>query len=107
MSLAIMLKQLRTSNRESLQKVADAVGVSKAHIWELEKGTSKKPSMDLVTKLAKHFKIPVSKLVGEMPVEGVDDERAMVMFREFKELDPRDQKTIQEMIDVLNRGKSE
>ena len=37
---------------ESLHQVANAVGVSKAHIWELEKGRADNPSMALVTRLA-------------------------------------------------------
>jgi len=104
MSLAVMLKQLRTNSRESLQQVGDAVGVSKAHIWELEKGTSKKPSMDLVTKLANHFGVAVSKLVGEVPAEG--DEKAMVMFRELKDLDEVDQDIIRDMMKSLKKRKA-
>jgi len=104
MSLAIMLKKLRTNSRESLQQVADAVGVSKAHIWELEKGTSKKPSMDLVTKLANHFGVAVGKLVGELPSEG--DEKAMVMFRELNDLDDVDQQVIHDLIKSMKKRKS-
>ncbi|MGJ8563103.1 MAG: hypothetical protein ACSHXY_06070 [Alphaproteobacteria bacterium] len=37
---------------ESLQDVPDAVEVSKAHIWKIEKERAKNPSMDLVTRLA-------------------------------------------------------
>ena len=38
MGLGVQITQLRLQKAESLQQVADAVGVSKAHIWELEKG---------------------------------------------------------------------
>ena len=51
MPLSTKLKELRARSRESLQQVADAVGVSKAHIWELERGTSKNPGLDLLKKL--------------------------------------------------------
>jgi transcriptional regulator with XRE-family HTH domain len=40
MSLATKLQKLRMAKGQSLQVVADAVGASKAHIWELEKGTA-------------------------------------------------------------------
>jgi len=33
-------------------EVADAVRASKAHIWEIEQGRSKNPSMDLLSGLA-------------------------------------------------------
>ena len=35
------LKELRLKKKLSLQELADAVGVSKAHVWELETGKSK------------------------------------------------------------------
>ena len=38
MSLARRVAKLRREKGQSLQDVADAVEVSKAHIWELEKG---------------------------------------------------------------------
>jgi len=49
---------------ESLQDVEKAVGVLKAHIWELEKGRADNPSMALVTRLADHFETSVASLVG-------------------------------------------
>ena len=45
--------------------MAEAVGVSKAHIWELEKGHSQNPSFDLVRRLAKHFGVGMEVLAGE------------------------------------------
>jgi transcriptional regulator with XRE-family HTH domain len=81
MSLAAKLKELRRKNGESLQKVADAVGVSKAHIWELEKGTSKNPGLDLLTKLSAHFSVPVSFLTDE--AASPKDAAAQQFFREF------------------------
>jgi hypothetical protein len=50
MSLGARLTPLRLAKGESLQQVADAVGVSKAHIWELAKGRTDNPSMALVTR---------------------------------------------------------
>ena len=56
MSLAMKLQKLRTQRGQSLQVVADAVGASKAHIWELEKGTTRNPSIELLKSLAlKHM----------------------------------------------------
>jgi DNA-binding XRE family transcriptional regulator len=42
----------KTKKSQSLQDVADAVQVSKAHIWQLEKGRADNPSIDLITRLA-------------------------------------------------------
>ena len=38
MSLATKLKELRVSRKQSLQDVADAIGASKTHVWDLETG---------------------------------------------------------------------
>ena len=65
MSLATRVAKLRRSKGQSLQEVADAVDVSKAHIWELEKGRADNPSMALVTRLADHFGVSVAFLAGE------------------------------------------
>ena len=55
MTLAERMRQLRHQRRQSLQDVATAVGVSKAHVWELEQGRARNPSMQLVVRLADHF----------------------------------------------------
>ena len=38
MSLATKLKELRVRRKQSLQDVADAIGASKTHVWDLETG---------------------------------------------------------------------
>jgi transcriptional regulator with XRE-family HTH domain len=82
MSLARKLAALRRKNGESLQEVADAVGVSKAHIWELERGTSKNPGLALLTKLAQHFKVTIAYLSDD----AAEPRRATALhfFREFE-----------------------
>lgn len=64
MSLGARIKKLRFEKGVSLQIVADSVGASKPHIWELEKGSTKNPSLELVTKLAKYFGVTVDYLAG-------------------------------------------
>ncbi len=51
MTLASKLKALRLKKNKSLQQVADAVDASKNHIWDLETGKSRNPSIELLTKL--------------------------------------------------------
>ena len=62
--LAKKLARLREEADQSLQDVANAVGVSRAHLWEVETGKSKNPSLDLVRKLADHFTVSVAWLIG-------------------------------------------
>jgi transcriptional regulator with XRE-family HTH domain len=101
MNLGTRLAQLRRKKKESLQKVADAVGVSKAHIWELEKARTDNPSMDLVTRLADHFEVTVAYLVGE-DIEASDAERDLQrMFRQAKKLDDRERAILNAMMHSL------
>src|ERR1700730_802403 len=106
MSLGARLKELRIKKKQSLQDVADAVGASKAHIWELERGGTKNPSMDLLTKLAKFFDVSVSNLVGEEPPS---EERAdlIVLYRDLKDLDDKDRDAIRALMRRFKEKKEE
>lgn len=64
MVLADKLRELREKEGASLQTVADAVGVSKPHIWELEKGKTKNPSLELLKKLALYYNVSLDDLAG-------------------------------------------
>lgn len=99
MSLGARLARLRLARNETLQEVADAVGVSKAHVWELEKGRTDNPSMALVQRLADHFGFSLASLVGEEPDE--DAGRVGRMFRQAKALDPQDLELLDEMMQTL------
>ena len=103
MALATNLKRFRTKTNKSLQKVADEVGASKAHIWELETGRAKNPSIDLVMKLAKCFGVAVADLVGENPHAKDEQPQFTTMYRELKELSEPDRQAIQVMIDHLKK----
>lgn len=101
MSLGTRLAKLRRKKGESLQDVADAVGVSKAHIWEIERGRADNPSMGLVTRLADHFGTTVTFLVGE-DIEAADADRDLQqMFRSAQKLDDRERAILKEMMQSL------
>jgi transcriptional regulator with XRE-family HTH domain len=94
MTIGDRIKELRLRKRETLQEVADAIGASKAHVWELENNTSKNPSIELLRSLAAHFDTTVSYLIEESEgetsraeqfyrknrekIEGLDDQRLNV-----------------------------
>lgn len=103
MTLAEQMKTLRMKKRMSLQELADAVGVSKAHIWDLETARSKNPSIDLVKKLAKCLGVGVADLIGENPAGEDERPRVVGMYRELKELSDPDLDVIEKMIERLNR----
>ena len=106
MGIGTRLKQLRARSNQSLQDVADAVGASKAHIWEIERGGSKNPSMELLTKLADHFGISVSALVGEEP-PSEEQEGLIVLYRDLKDLSESDRDYIKQLAKRLKDKKAE
>ena len=107
MTLASKLRELRTAKRLSLQDVADAVDISKAHVFNLEKGITKNPSMDLVNKLADLYRVRVSDLVGENP--DADDQPAEVvaMFSHLIDLDEKDREMIGMMIETMKKRRDQ
>ena len=109
-ALGAKLKQLRMRKGESLQQVADAVGSSKAHIWELETGKNRNPSVDSLTKIAEHFEVSVAFLIGEDPNSADEDPDLIAMFRDLKKLTDNDRDTIRMLMKGLKeraKGKSD
>lgn len=103
MSFASKLHDLRIAQRLSLQDVANAVGISKAHVFNLEKGITANPSMDLVLKLAELFRVRVADLVGENPESEDQPAEVVALFRDLKNLDDGDRETIKLMMETLKR----
>lgn len=106
MSLAVRLNQLRVKKGKSLQEVADALGVSKTHIWELEKGRADNPSLELLTKMADYFKVSIRHLVGEDFENSQNDEMAR-MFRQVGDLEDNERAIIDDMIQSLRKRRKE
>lgn len=105
MSLGAKLHELRIRKNMSLQDVADAVGISKAHVWNLEKGLSDNPSMELLVKFAGLFRVRVADLVGEDPGAEAEEPEMVAMFRDLKNLDLRDRETIRVLMEQMKRQK--
>ena len=100
MSFAARLNEIRNLKKRSLQEVADAIGVSKTHIWELEKGRTENPSLELLRKLSDYFGVSIRHLVGE-DFENKQDDQLARMFRQVAELEESDRGFIDEMITTL------
>ena len=107
MSFARKLHDLRHAQKKSLQDVANAVGISKAHVFNLEKGITANPSMELVVKLAKFFRVRVADLVGEGPDASEEPAEMVAMFRDLKSMDKDDRDTILMMMEAMKKRRSQ
>ena len=107
MGFGASIAELRRKRGESLQKVADAAGVTKTHIWELERGRTANPSLSVIEKIADHFGVSIASLVGE-DIDATDaDQELGRMFRLAGDLDDDERKTIEDMIEALLRRRKE
>ena len=101
MTLGERLFDLRAKSGESLQDVADAIGVSKAHVWELEKGRSSNPSYELVRALARHFQVSIDVLIGEEAAPTKKEQRIERIHRDLQVLSDRDRTIVEDLIRSL------
>jgi transcriptional regulator with XRE-family HTH domain len=100
MSIGDKIKELRSKKRESLQQVADSVGVSKAHIWDLERGSSANPSLGLLKQLAEHFNVTVAYLADDAATP--EESAPLQFFREFEgKLSEKDWETLRTVAERL------
>ncbi len=106
MNIGEKLFSLRQKSGESLQQVADKVGVSKAHVWELEKGRSKNPSFELVRKLAAHYGISIDVLTGEALEPSQRDMQIERIHRGLDTLTDRDRQIVEQMIKNMQQTSS-
>lgn len=104
MSLATKLAKLRSKKHESLQKVADSIGVSKALIWELEKGRIANPSMEVISKLASHFEVSIESLTDNSRKDPTDlsfEEEALVFYKDFSKLPTETQELLRSQVNYF------
>lgn len=103
MSLGARLTELRLRKGASLQDVADAVEVSKTHIWALEKGGTKNPSLDLLKKLSEYFNVTVEYLAGTGGTESLVEVEAQQFFRDFKTLSDPERAVLLQTLEVFKK----
>lgn len=101
-NLGVRLRAFRMKKKLSLQQLADKIGASKAHIWDLEQGNTKNPSLGLLTELSKALEVPIKDLIGESS-ETVDAESPQLapLFRDLRGLNSEQLELIRTMTEKL------
>ena len=83
-TLGARLRRLREAKKLTLQQVADAVGCTKAYIWELEMKEGQRPSAERINLLAKVLGVTMEDLMNEtneqVPQASVED---VAFFRQY------------------------
>lgn len=97
------LRKFRMAKKLSLQDLADAVGASKAHVWDLETEKTKNPSLALLTHFSRALDVPIKDLVGE--TDETDNPQLAPLFRDLRGLDQRDLDVIKTLTEQLRARK--
>lgn len=63
-SLGTRIQLLRELRGLTLQEVADSAGLTKSHVWEMEKGKSINPTVNAVWGLAEALSVSPAMLLG-------------------------------------------
>lgn len=101
MSIGARLAELRLRKGKSLQEVADAVGVSKTHIWQMEKGRSENPSTDLLRNLSEYFGVSFDFMLGTDGSTSLVDAEAQQFFRDFKSLSDKEREALMQTLELF------
>lgn len=99
------LRTFRMKKGLSLQQLADKVGATKAHIWEMEQGRSQNPSLALLTSLARALDVSIKMLVGESDATDAEPQQLGALFRDLRGLTPEQLDLIRTMTDKLREMK--
>jgi transcriptional regulator with XRE-family HTH domain len=107
MGFGARIAKLRRDRKQSLQTVATAAGVTKTHIWQLEKEFTANPSMQLIQKLADHFGVSIAFLVDEDIDANDADQELARMFRQATDLDEKERQVLDDMIQAFRRRRAD
>lgn len=87
-ALATRMKLLRELRDMTLQQVADAAGLTKSHIWDMEQGKAVNPTVNAVWGIASALCVSPAMLLGlddkMPPIEPVALKIAGMVDREIK-----------------------
>lgn len=102
-SLKIKLRTLRETKRWSLDKLADATGISKSYLWELENRDNGSPSAEKLARIAEALDVTSDFLLDDERSKPSDDVVKEAFFRKFDRLAESDKRKINEIVDLWSK----
>ena len=103
------LRRLREAKKLTLQQVADAVGCTKAYIWELEmKGGQQRPSAERIQAIAKVLGVTMEDVMGvpmqQAPNASPED---VIFFREYGGMTDEEKDRYRQALKIMFPDKGE
>lgn len=97
------LKEARKSKGLTLEKLAEKVNSSKSYMWQLETKSDKKPSADMIKRLADALDVSPTYLIDPEMHKMTEEQEALVFFKSFKGLDESSKEMIKQQIEHLKK----
>ena len=96
------LRAVRTAHGLTLQQVADAVGCTKAYIWELEMKDGQRPSAERIQAIAKVLGVTMEDVMGDtldkVPQASPED---VQFFREYAGMTDEEKQRYRQALDLM------
>ena len=99
-SLSVRLRQLRKSAGLTMDALAQAAGISKSYVWELENREVPHLSAKVLVDLAKALGVTTQDLLGEPPPVKASPED-LRFFRKYIRMDRVDKDRLKKMIELF------
>ena len=100
------LRRLREAKKLTLQQVADAVGCTKAYIWELEMKDGQRPTAERIQKIAQVLGVTMEDVMGthmqQAPEASPED---VAFFREYAGMTDEEKDRYRQMLALLSGKK--
>lgn len=104
MSMGEKIRALRTKSSLTLDQLADAAGLSKAYLWQLENRPSSNPSAAKLDALAKALNVSVGDFLDTTTAEDLAVRyRDQTFFREYEKLDKKAKQQVLQIIKVFQQ----
>lgn len=96
------LRQFREAKGLTLQQVADAVGCTKAYVWELEMREGQRPTAERLNAIGKLLGVTVQDLLGE-PIGAMENPtpQDVAFFREYAGMSEDEKKRYREAMKLM------
>src|SRR6218665_3148090 len=96
------LRRLREVRKLTLQQGADAVGCTKAYIWELEMKGGQRPSAERIQAMAKLLGVTMEDVMGTPVYEAPDaTHEDVAFFREYAGMTEKEKKNYQDGLKMM------
>ena len=102
------LRRLREARKLTLQQVADAVGCTKAYIWELEMKEGQRPTAERIQKIAQVLGVTMEDVMGtpmqQAPEASPED---VEFFREYAGMTDEEKDRYRQALKIMFPDKSQ